>query len=151
MGSRADALALLQMALQPLYEAREMHDGRPVLTFSGYEAMGGLEGAIAAKAEEVLEGPPQAVQKHLPALVVALVDRVTDEDEVIARPLRRPEFAAAPDRTALLDTLAAPGAWLLVAERQDLVRVAHKALLCRWARRGPSWQNTWSGCARGKR
>ena len=46
----SDALPLLQMTLKRLFDAR---DGL-TLTYAAYEAMGGLEGAIAAHAEEVL-------------------------------------------------------------------------------------------------
>jgi hypothetical protein len=65
----ADALPLLQMTLAQLFERREGAE----LTFAAYEAMGGVEGAIAAYADGVFAHVPPAAQRELDPLVRALV------------------------------------------------------------------------------
>jgi hypothetical protein len=57
----ADALPLLQMTLSQLFAAR----AGSTLTFAAYEAIGGLEGAIAARAEEVFRSTSPAAQGAL--------------------------------------------------------------------------------------
>ena len=57
------SLPLLEFVLDALYEAgRE----RRVLTFAAYRALGGLEGAIARRADEVVDALPPDIQEALP-------------------------------------------------------------------------------------
>ena len=65
----ADALPLLQMALAQLFERR----ARAGATFAAYEAMGGVEGAIAAHANAVFDQVAPAAQRELDPLVRELV------------------------------------------------------------------------------
>ena len=63
------SLPLLEFVLDALYQAgRE----RRVLTFAAYRALGGLEGAIARRADEVVDGLPLDIQEALPAALRAL-------------------------------------------------------------------------------
>jgi WD40 repeat protein/ABC-type iron transport system FetAB ATPase subunit len=123
----ADALPLLQMTLARLFDARNGN----ILTFSAYESMGGLEGAIAARAEEVVEKASPAAQQTLDAILRSLV---ADMDENGQLTIRTPDQSAvAPDAASreLVDKMTE--ARLLV--RADTgVRVAHEALLRRWKR-----------------
>ena len=58
------SLPLLEFVLDALYEAgRE----RRVLTFAHYRALGGLEGAIARRADEVVDLLAPEIQEALPA------------------------------------------------------------------------------------
>lgn len=123
----ADALPLLQVTLARLFDAR----AGDTLTFSAYEAMGGLEGAIANRAEEVFDAASPAAQQTLDAVLRSLV---ADMDENGQLTIRTPDRAAvAPDAASreLVDKLTE--ARLLVSADTG-VRVAHEALLRRWQR-----------------
>ena len=62
------SLPLLEFVLDALYEAgRE----RRLLTFAAYRALGGLEGAIARRADEVVDALPPDIQDALPAVLRA--------------------------------------------------------------------------------
>lgn len=113
----ADALPLLQFALQNLFEAREVRDGTPTLTMVAYRALGGIEGAIAAEAERTVSALPQEAQAQLPRLLRQLVGvgrRRTDAGATLRdMPLVEAELAARPrgkgiDRSARCG--ARPGA-----------------------------------------
>lgn len=75
-----DALPLLQHTLHSLYEKRQKKDG--MLTFAAYEEIGGLEGAIAHRAEEVFSGLPQETRNTLGDVLKRLVIVQPDTDIV---------------------------------------------------------------------
>ncbi len=88
-----NTLPLLRVTLARLFEAR---DGN-TLTFEAYESMAGLEGAIAARAEEVFSAASPAAQKTLDAVLRSLV---ADMDENGQLTIRTPDRSAvAPGRT----------------------------------------------------
>src|SRR5262245_47709900 len=127
------SLPLLQFVLDALYEAGR---NRRMLTFAAYRALGGLEGAIARRADEVVDGLLPDIQEALPATLRALITVRPGDDVVTARPVLLSEVASTPSRLALVNALVA--ARLLVTD-QDVtghvfVRVAHEALLSRWPR-----------------
>ncbi len=77
------SLPLLEFVLDALYEAgRE----RRVLTFAAYRALGGLEGAIARRADEVVDALPPDIQEALPAVLRALTTVRPGDETVTARP-----------------------------------------------------------------
>ena len=85
------SLPLLEFVLDALYEAgRE----RRVLTFAQYRALGGLEGAIARRADEVVEALPPEIQEALPAVLRALTTVRPGDEKVTARPGLLGEVAA---------------------------------------------------------
>ena len=127
------SLPLLEFVLDALYEAgRE----RRILTFAAYRALGGLEGAIARRADEVVDALPPDIQEALPAVLRALTTVRPGDEAVTARPALLTEVAGTPARLALVDALIA--ARLLVSDEDAaghvFVRVAHEALLSRWPR-----------------
>ena len=127
------SLPLLEFVLDALYEAgRE----RRVLTFAHYRALGGLEGAIARRADEVVDSLPPDIQEALPAVLRALTTVSPGDETVTARPALLTEVAGTPARSALVEALIA--ARLLVSDEDAgghvFVRVAHEALLSRWPR-----------------
>ena len=61
-------------------------DERRLLTFAAYRALGGLEGAIARRADEVVDALPSDVQDALPALLRALTTVRPGDEGIIARP-----------------------------------------------------------------
>ena len=127
------SLPLLEFVLDALYEAGR---DRRLLTFAAYRALGGLEGAIARRADEVVDALPPVIQDALPAVLRGLTTVRLGEESVTARPAPLAGLAASPPRAALVDALIA--ARLLVsdedAEGHAVIRVAHEALLSRWPR-----------------
>ena len=125
------SLPLLEFVLNALYEAGKE---RRLLTFAAYRALGGLEGAIAQRADEVTGALPTDVQDALPAVISALTTVRQQDEAATARPALRREIAATPAQTALVDALI--DARLLVSdegtEGAPMVRFAHEALLSQW-------------------
>ena len=127
------SLPLLEFVLDALYEVGGQHR---FLTFAAYRALGGLEGAIARRADEVVDVLPSDIQEVLPAVLRALTTVRPGDETVTARPATLGELAGTPARSALVDALIA--ARLLVSDEDAaghvFVRVAHEALLSRWPR-----------------
>jgi len=127
-----DALALLQMTLQRLYEAEALR-GDGILQFADYPGMGT---AVAQTAQEAMAKLGERSLKALPALIIATVRDVTlspegDIDALTIVPVGRAAFERGdPARIALLDEFIARR--LLTAEELDgavRVRPVHEALL----------------------
>ncbi|CAN7551187.1 hypothetical protein LJR234_004084 [Mesorhizobium amorphae] len=127
------SLPLLEFMLDALYEAGREHR---TLTFAAYRALGGLEGAIARRADEVVDALPPDIQEALPPVLRALTTVRPGEETVTARPALLTEVAGTPARLVLVDALIA--ARLIVSDEDAaghvFVRVAHEALLSRWPR-----------------
>ena len=122
--------ALSQHTLQTLYERR--NDQRQ-LTFAAYNDIGGLEGAIAHRAEEVFATLPESEQKCLDAVLAKLIVIHPDNDVVSAR--RTEVDAFDKNAFALIDTFIK--ARLFVSDGHNGHRVfgvIHEALLRRWPR-----------------
>jgi WD40 repeat protein len=104
--------------------------------FAAYRALGGLEGAIARRADEVVDALPAKIQDALPAIVRALTTVQLGDGTVATCPARYSDLAKAPAEGALVQALI--GARLLVSDEdatgEPVVRVAHEALLSRWPR-----------------
>src|SRR5262245_9541410 len=127
------SLPLLEFVLDALYEVGRQ---RRILTFAAYRALGGLEGAIARRADEVVDALPPSIQAVLPSVLHALTSVRPGDEAVTSRPATLGELAGTPARSALVDALIA--ARLLVSDEDAaghiFVRVAHEALLSRWPR-----------------
>ena len=125
------SLPLLEFVLDALYEAGKE---RRLLSFAAYRALGGLEGAIAQRADEVTGALPTDVQDALPTVISALTTVRQQDEAATARPALRQEIAATPAQIALVDALT--DARLLVGDEGTdgvpLVRFAHEALLSQW-------------------
>lgn len=130
-----DALALLQMTLKRLFDAR---DGN-TLTYEAYEKMGGLEGAIAAHADETFRLLSPAAQAKLDGLLRSLVADIEDSGRLtICTPARRDVVTDAASRELVEKMMEAR----LLVGAGDSVRIAHEALLRRWrlAMKSPALQ-----------
>lgn len=126
-----DALPLLQHTLQALYEHRRQ-DG--LLTFAAYRDIGGLEGALAHRAEQVFASLPDPARNRLDAVFSQLIVIQADSDHVSAR---RATWAALADDDARALVEAFIRARLFVGELTDGnpgFGVAHEALLRQWPR-----------------
>jgi hypothetical protein len=119
------------MTLAQLFAQR---DGTE-LTFGAYEAMGGVEGAIAAHTNAVFAQAPLAAQRELEPFVRELVRDVARRSDgqvrFTTRVADRHVFETNAARRDLVETLV--NGRLLVSDDGHL-RVAHEALLRRWDR-----------------
>ncbi|QJD92770.1 AAA family ATPase [Duganella dendranthematis] len=129
--SGPDSLPLLQYCLQELYRQRTP-DGE--LTHAAFHAMGGLEGAIGARAEQVISVLGAAQIAALPHVLSQLVLVAEDESTVSSR--RVPWSALrSDDENKLVQALV--DAHLFVSDLQGgapTFGIAHEALLRRWPR-----------------
>jgi formylglycine-generating enzyme required for sulfatase activity len=127
----AGTLPLLSFVLDQLWQRRTE---RGELTFDAYNDLGGLEGALSRRAEEIFTAVPDAVQAALPRVVRALVSvGQGPQAAAAARPARLHDFASDGAEHKLIEAFLAPEARLLVADGAQ-IRVAHEALLSRWPR-----------------
>jgi tetratricopeptide (TPR) repeat protein len=132
--AHAELLPLVSYVLRELFEHRTAVGG---LIFAAYEQLGGVEGALAKRAEAVLSSLPHAAQSELPAVLRTLVSVIGDEVESVVRQ-RVPLNAFPPDSPAraLVDCFVAER--FLVTEKgaegEGTVAVAHEALLRVWSR-----------------
>ncbi len=129
--SDAASLPLLEYLLDQLWTSRTANGE---LTYAAYRALGGLEGAIGARAEEVLKAQPPEVQAAFPRLLRALVTvGQGSRAAATARYADMAQFAKDGPERRLIDALLDKSARLLISDR-DLIRVAHEALLNHWER-----------------
>ena len=128
------SLPLLSFVLDELYRRDVETGGGGQLTYASYRALGGLEGAIARHAEELVGGLPPELAPALPGLLLALVEVDEIKGTMTARTVRHAALADDRQRT-LADKLVE--ARLAVADASGgarTLRVAHEALLSRWPR-----------------
>jgi tetratricopeptide (TPR) repeat protein len=129
--ARPGALPLLEFTLEELYRRRQP-DG--LLDFAAYAQMGGLEGALAHRAEAVFEAAAPPVQQALPRVFERLVS-IGDDEGVLRRRAPLAAFAVAAERElvgAMIESrlLVAD----LAAAGEGQVSVAHEALFRHWPR-----------------
>lgn len=126
-----DALPLLQYCLQELYRQRGAGD---ILHVAAYEQMGGLEGAIGARADMVVAGLSEAQAAALPRVLSQLVSVARDDLAVTSR---RGAWAALQGEAEEELVRALVEARLFVSElhgNDSSFAVAHEAILRRWPR-----------------
>jgi TIR domain len=128
VGQEPGNLPLLEYALSELWEHRS--DGE--LTFAAYREIGGVAGALAQRANALYD-PLGAAEKSAVRRLMTRLVRVSAADEEGAdtrRRARREEIDD--DAWKLVDSFVK--ARLLVAGENDVVEVAHEALIRRWDR-----------------
>lgn len=135
------ALPLLSYLLDQLYRCDVLEAHGNALTFASYERLGRLEGAIATKAEAVLDGCSPEERLSLKSVLFSLVQISAADGDVQRAVSRRVPLSTFPPGGAkrkLVEALLHPDARLLVSDAADsgnpTVRVAHEALITRWAR-----------------
>ncbi|MCT9077154.1 nSTAND1 domain-containing NTPase [Streptomyces fulvoviolaceus] len=120
-------LPLLSHALLETWRRRRGN----TLTLAGYQAAGGIDGALARTAETVYTGLTPLRQSLAKALFLRLT-ALGDGTEDTKRLIRHGELDTAdPDTAAVVERLAA--ARLLTLDR-DGIEIAHEALIRRWPR-----------------
>ncbi|MBI3516270.1 MAG: hypothetical protein HY060_19740, partial [Proteobacteria bacterium] len=139
------ALPLLEFALDELYRADVEAKRGDVLTFAAYGAMGaldaagraigGLEGAMAQRADTVCGQLPPTVAEALPWVLRALVTVDDDGARATARTVALGAIATSSERAAAVDALVA-GRLVIGSGSADtaVLRLAHEALLSHWPR-----------------
>jgi CHASE2 domain-containing sensor protein len=130
-----DALPLLQMTLERLFQAAKARDDR-LLKFSDYE---GIEQAVIKAASDALSSLDGPARACLPSLITALVqdlslETATSKRVITLQPVQRRSFERGhPERTALVDMFVAHR--LLTVEEaggETQIRAVHEALLRVW-------------------
>ncbi len=128
-----EALPLLEFALEELYK-RRASDG--TLTFAAYRDIGGVEGALAQRAEEVFSALPAATQASLPLALRRLVGVASDSAAAFSR--RSAPLGAFPEGPQRDLVHALVEARLCISELggdgRPVVSIAHEALLRHWPR-----------------
>ncbi|HVR32817.1 MAG TPA: BTAD domain-containing putative transcriptional regulator [Acidimicrobiia bacterium] len=136
VGSEPGGLPLLQYALT------EMFDGRTsdVLDMAAYEAIGGVAGALARRAEGLYQGLDAEAQHAAPDVFLRLVSLGESAGDTRRRVFQRELRDLETDRSAVDQILAVFGSNRLLsfdrdpATRAPTVEVAHEALISRWDR-----------------
>ncbi len=132
LASTPGALPLLQFAAAKLWEARDRQ--RKLLARASYDAMGGISGALATHADQVLASLAPAAQAHARAVLVRLVTVERTRAIVELRELR--ELSSEPRAIeAVVDQLIA--ARLLVVQNLGesagaSVELVHESLIGSW-------------------
>ncbi|NKI71231.1 AAA family ATPase [Collimonas pratensis] len=126
-----DTLPLLQYCLQELYRQR---NAAGELSYAVFKNLGGIEGAIGERAEQVFSSLTSTQAAALPRVLSQLV--IVSEDELAVTSLRLPWSALdGPAENELVKTLI--DARLFVSDLHGGVAafgIAHEALLRRWPR-----------------
>ena len=129
----SNVLPLLSFLLDELWRNRTA-DGE--LTYEAYRRLGGLEGALAKRADDVFSSQPSDVQDALPRVLRSLVN-VEPGAPVSARTTPLEQFDRNTPERKLIDAFSSPEARLFViggGGTATTVRVAHEALLTHWDR-----------------
>ena len=128
------SLPLLSFVLDEVYRRDVGTTGGTLLTYRTYRELGGLEGAIARHAEQLVTGLSPELVAALPALLLSVVEAGELHETATARTVRRASLAD-PAQRALADQFVA--ARLMVTEDVGAgatLRLAHEALLAKWPR-----------------
>ncbi|MDP5133245.1 MAG: winged helix-turn-helix domain-containing protein [Paraglaciecola sp.] len=126
-----DSLPMLQYTLQELYLQRSSANE---LQFSVYQTLGGIEGAIGKKAEEIYQQLPPEQQSQLAYVLSLLVTLNPDGETITSRAARWAQLSQASQNAfvqAMVDSR------LFVSHLQNneaCFSLAHEALLRRWTR-----------------
>lgn len=128
-----EALPLLEFALDELYE-RRASDG--TLTFAALREIGGVEGALAQRAEAAFSELSESTRTSLPAVLRRLIAATTAGGHTFARrSAPADEFNPGPERNlvqALVEARLCVSE--LGADGKPVVGIAHEALLRHWPR-----------------
>lgn len=126
-----DSLPMLQYTLQELYLQRSDNNQ---LLYSVYQNLGGIEGAIGKKAEEVYQQLPPEHQTHLAHVLSLLVTLNPDGETITSRAARWSQLSKKSE-TAFVQAMV--DSRLFVSHLQNnepCFSLAHEALLRRWPR-----------------
>ncbi len=139
VGRDPGALPLLSYVLDQLYRVDVIDGQGHTLSFATYEKLGRLHGAIAKKADSVLEACAPEDRLALGSLLFALVSKGTGEGGIernVARRVPLSTFSPGTPARRLVEAFLDPKARLLVTDVSQgtgaSVRIAHEALISSW-------------------
>ena len=135
-----ESLPLLEFCLEELYKGHKRRgDSSGLLTFVDYEAMGGVEGALAKRAEEIfldLSSEAQAQFDHVMRGITSV--GLGELGKFTRRWADLGKLIQPPGAKEFVEAFLAPEARLFVVGRNDdgqaVVSATHEALLHRWDR-----------------
>ena len=131
VGVAPGRLPLVQFTLAMLWEAQESGE----LTHRAYDALGGIDSALAGHAEAVWSGLGAAERAAAARLVVQLLYPVSDSTSFVRRVAPRGQLDDA--QWGAAQRLAADRARLVVVRKRDgneVAELAHDALVTHWQR-----------------
>lgn len=128
------ALPLLEFTLEELYKRKTEEN---VLTFDAYKGLGGLEGALSCRAEEILLKQDEKVKASLTSIFRKLITvDVKNEDIITAVRVPYKRLISNDDEKQLVEAFLEGR--LFVSDRmidgEVVIGVAHEALLTNWPR-----------------
>lgn len=129
-GQEPGNLPLVAYALKQLFERREDR----TFTVKAYEAIGGVVGAIATKANDVLSGLDKTVQEAFDLVFAELVHVERGRPPTRKRAAFS-TFGADPNAEQCIDALAGQDCRVLVTSgsgQEAIVEVAHEKLFSEW-------------------
>jgi len=127
----ADSLPLLEYCLHELYRRR---DDAGQMTFDVYRQLGGIEGAIGARAEQVVAALGQEEAAALPRVLSQLVSIAEDQVAVTARAVPWSTLGVGPERELVKAMVEARLFVSSLVSGTAMFGIAHEALLRRWPR-----------------
>lgn len=127
----ADVLPLLEYCLHELYRRRDDGDR---MTFDVYRQLGGIEGAIGARAEQVVAALGQAEAAALPRVLSQLVSIAEDQLAVTSRAVPWSTLGVGPERELVKAMVEARLFVSSLVSGIAMFGIAHEALLRRWPR-----------------
>ncbi|WP_157518057.1 nSTAND1 domain-containing NTPase [Herbidospora mongoliensis] len=123
------SLPLVSHALMETWRNRE----GARLTLAGYQAAGGVRGAIAQSAERV-HGELSPVEQHAARRIFLRLTALGDGTEDTRRPISKTELTGVADPEVVARVLDRLAAARLIVPAEDGVDVAHEALIRAWPR-----------------
>ncbi len=136
--AHAELLPLVEFVLRELYEHRsDTHQ----LTYATYDALGGVEGALAKRADDTCAALPGNARESLACVLQALVTLGSDSDAASEKIIRQraalAHFDALPAARALIDAFISARLFTtcrIETSGEPAVTVAHESLLRVWPR-----------------
>lgn len=128
--AQPDSLSLLEFTLERLFAERR----GTVLTFAAYDRLGGLSGAIARRATDVVAALPVEVGRARNGVLGALAGVGDEGRTFVARRVDPTTFAPGSTAAGFVDAFV-DGRLFVRGEGSDgapYVRVAHESLLVHW-------------------
>jgi WD40 repeat protein len=130
-------LPLLSFTLDTLYAEDVVKAGGEMLSFATYDALGGLEGAIATRADQIVAALSPPEQAAVPRVLRALATIGGADQIPVARAAPLASFPAGSPARKVVDAFIAGRLLVAASEKAEpTVRLAHEALLSRWSRAG---------------
>ncbi|MFA4985490.1 MAG: hypothetical protein WC712_02800 [Candidatus Brocadiia bacterium] len=125
------SLPLLEFTLEELYKKRQVGG---LLTFAAYEELGGVEGSLANRADEVFRSLDMEAQKALPRVLRALVTAGSHESRPARKVASLARFREDAPALALVNSFVEARLFAsdIANDGTPLVCITHEALILRW-------------------